>query len=285
MIVFLTSCAQDPQGLDPKEFEATPKTIDFVFSPPNGQSNAVNWKNFIGDDESGASELERIFQELTGLPSLALPKNEDGKFIVFAEGGSTVDAKTTSQGDTKIWWHIEENRPGGALLRSSALLKQELAKLKAQYGDNIVIKMPWAQGESNASYIRARKTSEEKFEFVERYKIGTKAVFEYVQAELGHIDFFIVHTSLPDEIGARNRGLTDEQITSLKDACRLIRDAQKELIEELPNVYLGADPLGLATMREWEPVERADDYWHYSPETYEILGRQTGQNIAKQMGY
>jgi len=255
-----------------------------IYSPPNGQSNGGGWKNFIGDKESGASCLQDSLESGTKLPVVSLAKDADGKIIIPATGGSTVDNATTSQGDEKIWWYIGEDRPGGALLRSVEIMKAQYADMVAEYGEGVVIKMPWSQGESSVSHL-ARKKGAEREEVVKRYKQGTKAVFGYMEKELGvPIDFFIIKTRPIDEIGAVGRGFSATQIADYQEAVRIIRLAQDELIAEMDNIHFGADPIGLATARDWEPKKRKDDIWHYHPETYEVLGRTCANNILKQMG-
>jgi len=260
--------------------------ITAIYSPINGQSNAGGgWKNFIGDKESGASCLEDSIKSVTELPVVSLLKGTNGKFIISSTGGSTVDNITTSQGDDKVWWYIDENRPGGALLHSVKIMKAQYADMVTKYGEGVVIKMPWSQGESNASYL-ARKKGAKRGKIVERYKEGTKKVFAYMEKELGvPIDFFLIKARPIDEDGAVARGFSPHKIADYQEAFRIIRLAQDELIAEMDNVHFGADPLNLATARDWNPEKKKDDIYHYHPETYEVLGRECASSILKQMGF
>ena len=256
-----------------------------IYAPPNGQSNAAGWKNAIGDGESGASVLRDDLEEVIGKGNvITLLRDADRKPFTPALGSSTVDAKTTSLGDKKIWWYIEEDRPGGAMMRSLKIMKEQNGDMVAKKGKGVVIKMPWSQGESNTTYASGKEGALQD-EVIARYKYGTKKVFDYIQAQLGvPIDFFIVKTSFIDVEGAKNDGATPQQIQALLQAGERIRQAQDELIAENDNVYFGADPIGLATARDYWPKKMKADRYHYSPETYEVLGRRVAKEIIKQMG-
>lgn len=262
------------------------EAYDAIIASPLGQSNAAHWVKFIGDRESGLTELQKALESQTGIPTYTLPRKANRKYAIFAKGGSTVDEKTTTQGDDLIWWYIDEDRPGGALKRAVKLLQHFMQRVEKEKGKRLTIKIPWSQGEASTTRIAAQNTAKERAEALARYKKGTLATFNYLRDNLSYpVEFFIIKTNFIDREGALADGASPEEVIALLEAGKMIRQAQDELIADFPYVHFGADPVGLPSARDWSPETHRKDRWHYSPETYEILGRQTGQNIAKQMGY
>ncbi len=252
----------------------TPKKVTGICTLPGGQSNAANLKNKYGKKTSGASVLETTLAFETGLPVATLFRGQTG-----ATGSSTVDNVTTKLSDGFIWYYPETGKTGGAYAVFINLLRLQRDSMKTRYGDSIVLAIPWMQGEANARYASAR-TGAARIEVITRYKAATLAVFKQVRTDMdADVQFFIGLTRPVDVIGATNNGSTCEEVYALQEAIQLIRQAQRELIDENAFVHFGAETTDLVTAREADPVGKADDVFHYSGESYEILATRFAKSI------
>lgn len=250
-----------------------------LLTPISGQSKAGQMKNFDGDRESGASELERELSELTGHEVVALQKDSiTRKVLTPATGGAIMDGD--NPGDRppeKIFWYPDASKSGKAALKMVEVIQTHHQHLIAQ-GKNVRILIPWMQGESDISAVTR---VDDKAEQVKRYKRATVALFEYVEAELGvELEFFIVLTGFPDEEGMKNRKMSQASINRNKMAALLIRTAQRELIAENDNIHFGGDTDGFETAREAHPKDFPEDVWHLSTEANEKVGVMIAKYIA-----
>ena len=251
------------------------------FMPISGQSKAGAMKNFNGDKESGASELERVVSESTGHKSYVLMKDSlTQKTVTPATGGATMDGDNAGdRPPKKIFWYPDANKAGIAANYMLAVIKSQHKYLLEKEAAPIRIMIPWMQGESNISAVASAQDSALA---TARYKQATKALFDYVERELGvNVEFFIVLTGFPDAIGMENRGWSESLKHRTNLATVLVRSAQKELIAENDNIHYGGDTDGLETVREADPEGKPEDVWHLSSEACEDAGRMMGGFIAK----
>ncbi|MDG1286595.1 MAG: hypothetical protein P8P30_03410 [Rickettsiales bacterium] len=281
-IVFICFLVVNLQGqVDSTDFQTQVDTT--CITPPSGQSKAGQMKNLKGDKESGGTEIERVVEELTGFPTVALLKDHAArKMLTPATGGAIVNGdQPGKRGPEKIFWRPKADTVGVAGIKMAKVIKFQYETVLEEKGGVVLPKVPWLQGESDISaFLRADNI----MEAVAIYKRATKALFDYVEQEVGvPIDYFIVLTGFPDSTGMVNRGYSQKFINKMNHATALLRDAQRELIAENGNIHYGGDTDGIETAREADPEGKPKDIWHLSAEGCEEAGRRIGECIAEQM--
>ena len=254
---------------------------DFIYAPLLGQSNAQNMHDFVGDDHAGFTRFEETLTQLTGTTTISAFYDETGDPITAAIGGSAVDGDVTSLPDHKTWWYPDSNQPGGALLNAVSLLQSQYQTLAAQ-GDVSMIIL-WSQGEQTAEAYAAAAPAD-KADIIQRYSDATRAIFDYLESELGFdMDFYLIQTGHLQKEGALNEGMTEAEIMAVNDGVDQVRLAQEALAATHTDTHLALNQDDLAMAFETGLPNKATDKWHFSPDSYEITGYRLAHIVADEM--
>jgi Ca2+-binding RTX toxin-like protein len=206
----------------------------------------------------------------------------DGNGIDIAVGGSTVNGMSTfGAEELKLcWWLTDTNEPGPALLRAVALLQDQLSELKSI--DNVTMGIIWGQGEEAAQEI-ARAS--DKQAAAASYKAATLAVFDYLHAQLGDFNVYMMETGHYDQDAARARGFSEEKIAGIVEGVGYVRAVQEAIAAERDDVKLAVDYTDLPLRHEVDPLVYPDDVWHLHEESAEIVGQRLADYIADDLGF
>ena len=273
---------------------------DFIFDPPEtmpggayimfyvpvlGQSNATRMNYFLDDDgESGATVMEDQLSAITGESATSLFYYNSGNPVNLTEGGSTVDAEQGVDAPEDAWWYPDLGQPGEQLLDAVAVMQSQLAQLEADH--EVKIAVYWNQGEDTILDISYESNPAAQQVLANRYQQATSDVFDYIQTELGgQVRFFIAQSGFIDPDGAVERGYDAAEIAAFNTGSELVRGAQEALALARDDVYVSVDPATLPTLRDDDPINEADDVWHYAPESYETIGALMAEHIAAAFGY
>jgi parallel beta-helix repeat protein len=255
---------------------------DILYLPTLGQSNARLLRMTEDDDQSGTSMLVNDLSKYTTYDVRSQFTDADGNGIDIAVGGSTVDGLSTMTGDelSLCWWLTDTNQPGPALLRAVALLQDQLGQLKAI--DNVTMGIIWGQGEEAAQEI-ARATDKEAA--AATYKAATLAVFDYLHAQVGSFNVYLMETGHYDQDAARARGYSEEKIAGIVEGVGYVRATQEAIAAERADVKLAVDYTDLPLRHEVDPLVYPDDVWHLHEESAEIVGQRLADYIADDLGF
>ena len=255
---------------------------DVIYAPILGQSNGGNMNNFVGDSDAGYTMLENGLSDITGLTvQSAFIDSNSGDPIDLAVGGSTVDGNNSNLPDYKIWWYPDTDAPGGALLNAVALLKSQFATLEQQ-GD-VKTAIIWSQGEHSSEVIGLAAN---QAELTARYEAATEAVFDYIIAELGgDIDFYIVQTGNFVDEGALNSGDSPAEVAAIQGGTDLVSAAQTSLAASRSDIHIAANYDDYQTDYETGLPAQADDKWHLSGDSYEVVGTDLAKFIGADLGF
>ncbi len=222
--------------------------VDFVAFA--GQSNAANmFFRLDGDRRSptGDQVFETSMNNLTGFTTEA----------INAAYGATGSNETADANN--FWWNLAEDRPGQVLLDSVQDIQRALEN--GQDLDAIV----WSQGESDAYSIFFGGNADLQ---IQRMVEATTNVFEYFRAEFGQdIPIFI------QEMGEFE--VPVQLAPGQANAFDLVRDAQLQIAQSDPNIFMGADTTGTPIFR---------DGLHYTTETYGEIATDHAETIVSVLG-
>ncbi|UZD98922.1 putative Ig domain-containing protein [Pseudomonas mediterranea] len=255
---------------------------DILYLPTLGQSNARLLRMTEDDDQSGTSMLVKDLDRYTTYDVRSQFTDADGNGIDIAVGGSTVNGLSTlGPEELKLcWWLTDTNQPGPALLRAVTLLKDQLSELKAI--DNVTMGIIWGQGEEGAQEI-ARAT--DKQAAAAAYKAATLKVFDYLHAQLGNFDVYLMETGHYEQDAARARGYSEEKIAAIVEGVGYVRATQEAMAAERADVKLAVDYTDLPLRYEVDPLVYPDDVWHLHEESAEIVGQRLADYIADDLGF
>lgn len=255
---------------------------DILFLPTLGQSNARLLRMTEDDDQSGTSALVDGLSKYTTYDVRSQFNDADGNGIDIAVGGSTVNGVSTlGAEELKLcWWLTDTNQPGPALLRAVVLLQDQLAELKSI--DNVTMGIIWGQGEEAAQEI-ARAS--DKQAAAQAYKTATLAVFDYLHAQLGDFNVYMMETGHYDQDAARARGFSEEKIAGIVEGVGYVRAVQEAIAAERDDVKLAVDYTDLPLRHEVDPLVYPDDVWHLHEESAEIVGQRLADYIADDLGF
>ncbi len=167
----------------------------------------------------------------------------DTTAIEAALGGSGSNERADNQ---KYWWDLGDDRPGPALLEAVTTIRAGM--LPGRDLDGIV----WAQGEDDMTRIRSR--GHEVEDVVNDLKTATTKAFGYFREQFGDVPIFV------QELGE----FADQ------NAMAALRQAQRDLIDALDYVFLGAETAGL---------EHHDDI-HFSNAAYGDIAERLAQSAV-----
>lgn len=255
---------------------------DILFLPTLGQSNARLLRMTEDDDQSGTSTLVDGLSKYTTYDVRSQFNDADGNGIDIAVGGSTVNGMSTlGAEELKLcWWLTDTNEPGPALLRAVALLQDQLSELKSI--DNVTMGIIWGQGEEAAQEI-ARASDKEAA--AASYKTATLAVFDYLHAQFGDFNVYMMETGHYDQDAARARGFSEEKIAGIVEGVGYVRATQEAIAAERDDVKLAVDYTDLPLRHEVDPLVYPDDVWHLHEESAEIVGQRLADYIADDLGF
>ncbi|RRV10121.1 mannuronan epimerase [Pseudomonas sp. v388] len=255
---------------------------DILFLPTLGQSNARLLRMTEDDNQSGTSALVDGLSKYTTYDVRSQFNDADGNGIDIAVGGSTVNGMSTlGAEELKLcWWLTDTNQPGPALLRAVALLQDQLGELKSI--DNVTMGIIWGQGEEAAQEI-ARASDKEAA--AASYKAATLAVFDYLHAQLGDFNVYMMETGHYDQDAARARGFSEEKIAGIVEGVGYVRATQEAIAAERDDVKLAVDYTDLPLRHEVDPLVYPDDVWHLHEESAEIVGQRLADYIADDLGF
>lgn len=255
---------------------------DILFLPTLGQSNARLLRMTEDDDQSGTSALVDGLSKYTTYDVRSQFNDADGNGIDIAVGGSTVNGMSTMGAEELklCWWLTDTNQPGPALLRAVALLQDQLGELKSI--DNVTMGIIWGQGEEAAQEI-ARAS--DKQAAAASYKAATLAVFDYLHAQFGDFNVYMMETGHYDQDAARARGFSEEKIAGIVEGVGYVRAVQEAIAAERDDVKLAVDYTDLPLRHEVDPLVYPDDVWHLHEESAEIVGQRLADYIADDLGF
>ncbi|MBD0701699.1 putative Ig domain-containing protein [Pseudomonas sp. PSB1] len=255
---------------------------DILYLPTLGQSNARLLRMTEDDDQSGTSMLVNDLSKYTPYDVRSQFEDADGNGIDIAVGGSTVNGLSTlGAEELKLcWWLTDTNQPGPALLRAVALLQDQLAELRAI--DNVTMGIVWGQGEEAAQEI-ARASDKEAA--AAAYKAATLAVFDYLHAQFGSFNVYLMETGHYQQDAARARGYSEEKIADIVEGVGYVRATQEAIAAERADVKLAVDYTDLPLRYEVDPLVYPDDVWHLHEESAEIVGQRLADYIADDLGF
>jgi parallel beta-helix repeat protein len=255
---------------------------DILFLPTLGQSNARLLRMTEDDDQSGTSALVDGLSKYTTYDVRSQFNDADGNGIDIAVGGSTVNGMSTlGAEELKLcWWLTDTNQPGPALLRAVALLQDQLTELQSV--DNVTMGIIWGQGEEAAQEI-ARAS--DKQAAAASYKAATLAVFDYLHAQFGSFNVYMMETGHYDQDAARARGFSEEKIAGIVEGVGYVRATQEAIAAEREDVKLAVDYTDLPLRHEVDPLVYPDDVWHLHEESAEIVGQRLADYIADDLGF
>ncbi|PMZ91409.1 MULTISPECIES: M10 family metallopeptidase C-terminal domain-containing protein [unclassified Pseudomonas] len=255
---------------------------DILYLPTLGQSNARLLRMTEDDNQSGTSMLVNDLNRYTPYDVRSQFTDADGNGIDIAVGGSTVTGLSTlSAAELELcWWLTDTNQPGAALLRAETLLRDQLTELQSI--NNVTMGIIWGQGEEAALEI-ARAT--DKAAASAAYKDATLKVFDYLHAQLGNFNVYMLETGHYEQDAARARGYSQEKIASIVEGAGYVRAAQEAIAAERADVKLAVDYTDLPLRHEVDPLTYPDDVWHLHEESAEIVGQRLADYIAGDLGY
>ncbi|WLG53492.1 glycosyl hydrolase family 28-related protein [Pseudomonas sp. FP1742] len=255
---------------------------DILYLPTLGQSNARLLRMTEDDNQSGTSMLVNDLDRYTPYDVRSQFTDADGNGIDIAVGGSTVTGLSTlSAEELKLcWWLTDTNQPGAALLRAVTLLSDQRSELQSI--NNVTMGIIWGQGEEAAQEI-ARAT--DKAAAAAAYKAATLKVFDYLHAQLGNFNVYMMETGHYEQDAARARGYSEDKIAAVVEGVGYVRAAQEAIATERADVKLAVDYTDLPLRHEVDALTYPDDVWHLHEESAEIVGQRLADYIANDLGF
>ncbi|NSX07228.1 right-handed parallel beta-helix repeat-containing protein [Pseudomonas lini] len=255
---------------------------DILYLPTLGQSNARLLRMTEDDNQSGTSMLVNDLDRYTPYDVRSQFNDANGNGIDIAVGGSTVTGLSTLSAEELqlCWWLTDTNQPGAALLRAVTLLRDQRTELQSI--DNVTMGIIWGQGEEAAQEI-GRAT--DKAAAAAAYKAATLKVFDYLHAQFGNFNVYMMETGHYEQDAARARGYSEEKIASIVEGVGYVRAAQEAIAAERADVKLAVDYTDLPLRYEVDPLAYPDDVWHLHEESAEIVGQRLADYIANDLGF
>ncbi|MGE8483463.1 MAG: M10 family metallopeptidase C-terminal domain-containing protein [Pseudomonas sp.] len=255
---------------------------DILYLPTLGQSNARLLRMTEDDNQSGTSMLVNDLDRYTPYDVRSQFTDADGNGIDIAVGGSTVTGLSTlSAEELKLcWWLTDTNQPGAALLRAVTLLSDQRSELQSI--NNVTMGIIWGQGEEAAQEI-ARAT--DKAAAAAAYKAATLKVFDYLHAQLGNFNVYMMETGHYEQDAARARGYSEDKIAAVVEGVGYVRAAQEAIATERADVKMAVDYTDLPLRHEVDALTYPDDVWHLHEESAEIVGQRLADYIANDLGF
>ncbi|MCP1445554.1 parallel beta-helix repeat protein [Pseudomonas sp. GGS8] len=255
---------------------------DILYLPTLGQSNARLLRMTEDDNQSGTSMLVNDLDRYTPYDVRSQFTDADGNGIDIAVGGSTVTGLSTLSAEALklCWWLTDTNQPGAALLRAVTLLSDQRSELQSI--NNVTMGIIWGQGEEAAQEI-AQAT--DKAAAAAAYKAATLKVFDYLHAQFGNFDVYMMETGHYEQDAARARGYSEEKIASIVEGVGYVHAAQEAIAAERADVKLAVDYNDLPLRHEVDPLTYPDDVWHLHEESAEIVGQRLADYIANDLGF
>ncbi|GID03137.1 M10 family metallopeptidase C-terminal domain-containing protein [Pseudomonas sp. 008] len=255
---------------------------DILYLPTLGQSNARLLRMTEDDNQSGTSMLVNDLDRYTPYDVRSQFTDADGNGIDIAVGGSTVTGLSTlSAEELKLcWWLTDTDQPGAALLRAVTLLSDQRSELQSI--NNVTMGIIWGQGEEAAQEI-AQAT--DKAAAAAAYKAATLKVFDYLHAQLGNFDVYMMETGHYEQDAARARGYSEDKIAAVVEGVGYVRAAQEAIATERADVKLAVDYTDLPLRHEVDALTYPDDVWHLHEESAEIVGQRLADYIANDLGF
>jgi hypothetical protein len=256
-----------------------------LYAPVLGQSNAKMMALLAKDRDSGIGHLQRGLEAQAGFDKVfTLQPHSDGNWKTLAVGSSTIDGNIHPSGG-RIWWYSDDNQPGVCLTDALAVMREQLADLRAQGSVTPVI--IWGQGETEASWVGSASTDEILQQRADRYANATREMFDFLKLQLApELKFFIMETGRYSTEGALDAGQSQETIDRINRGLKAIDAAQAKLAADYADIHMGVDYDDLK-MRAEEPVTNPDwnstwntDVWHYSQQAYETIGDRLAASIS-----
>lgn len=209
----------------------------------SGQSNAGNMFWYLDDRTDlpqGSQVFESRISELTGFET---------EFINAAYPAAASNENATDRG--LFFWDLANNRPGDGLLDSVRDIQNAMDQ-----GEDLDA-LVWLQGESDAYSIFYGGQPELQ---LARYIEATLATFDYYRSIFGEdLPIFIIE-----------QGDFEIPVQNGVDAWQLIRQAQIDIANNDPNIFLSVDTTGLPV---WT------DGLHFTTEGYGEVGLRLAEAI------
>lgn len=255
---------------------------NILYLPTLGQSNARLLRMTEDDNQSGTSMLVNDLDRYTPYDVRSQFTDANGNGIDIAVGGSTVTGLSTLSAEELqlCWWLTDTNQPGAALLRAVTLLRDQRTELQSI--DNVTMGIIWGQGEEAAQEI-GRAT--DKAAAAAAYKAATLKVLDYLHAQFGNFNVYMMETGHYEQDAARARGYSEEKIASIVEGVGYVRAAQEAIAAERADVKLAVDYTDLPLRYEVDPLAYPDDVWHLHEESAEIVGQRLADYIANDLGF
>ncbi|MCY1393571.1 RTX calcium-binding nonapeptide repeat (4 copies) [compost metagenome] len=110
-------------------------------------------------------------------------------------------------------------------------------------------------------------------------------MFDYLHAQFGNFNVYIMETGHYQEDAARARGYSEEKIASIVEGVGYVRAVQEAIATERADVKLAVDYTDLPLRYEVDPLVYPDDVWHLHEESAEIVGQRLADYIAADLGF
>jgi hypothetical protein len=245
-----------------------------------GQSNVSEMSVNGPDGSSGAAYLKAGLLQKAAFPQVALTNS--------AVGDSTVDGDAHDR-PARTWWYPNEDSPGSDLTQAVTTMDNEIASLQAQGAVTPIV--IWGQGEAEANSLGTPTTEAGREAAEQRYLDATEAVFKYIEDNVDpNIQFYLMETGRFNTTGALNYGYPQYLIDKIDLGLKYVDDAQVKMAATDSHVHLAVNYSDLpmfADMPTSAPGYKpswADDTWHISYPSKEIVGERLATYIAGNIG-
>ncbi len=248
-----------------------------------GQSNAEGLRVFGEDSESAVTRIKGGLDAGTDYDNISMTfRDEYGTIVMPAIGSTRVNGDYGGKASDS-WWFPSTNQPGEILIRTVQMMAVQLAAARAAgVVKPIVI---WGQGEGDCVFIGGQTTEAARLAAQEVYKNATLSVFDYIKSQLGSdIEFYVMETGRYIQQAALNAGVSQATIDRTMTGLTYIRAAQEDMALDRSDVHLAVKYTDLPMNYEVDPLATTD-YWHFHPETREIIGDRVADFIMLEQGY
>ncbi|MBK6895637.1 MAG: tandem-95 repeat protein [Alphaproteobacteria bacterium] len=248
-----------------------------------GQSNAEGLRVFGEDSESAVTRIKGGLDAGTDYDNISMTfRDEYGTIVMPAIGSTRVNGDYGGKASDS-WWFPSTNQPGEILIRTVQMMAVQLAAARAAgVVKPIVI---WGQGEGDCVFIGGQTTEAARLAAQEVYKNATLSVFDYIKSQLGSdIEFYVMETGRYIQQAALNAGVSQATIDRTMTGLPYIRAAQEDMALDRTDVHLAVKYTDLPMNYEVDPLATTD-YWHFHPETREIIGDRVADFIMLEQGY
>jgi parallel beta-helix repeat protein len=264
---------------------AAPVPQSTLFVPTLGQSNARLLRIFEDDSESGVSEMVKDLALYTSFDRVeSQVYDASGDVVDLAVGGSTVTGLSTASAvdRERMWWYLDTDQPGEALLQAVSNLSGALTTLRAQ--GPVTLAFVWSQGEESALEVAA---ATDKQAALNNYQSATLKVFDYLKTALAAPTsvFYLLPIGIYQEGASAARGNTPAKIAEIVAATDAVREVQLAIDAARADVKVAVDYRDLPSRYTIDPVTYYNDVWHMNEESNEIIGQRLADFIATDLGF